>query len=184
MQSFKIFRNVLFHGHFVEEEPAGVACAVVPMGALLGGVDGYADVAGGRRFVECFFDADEFHFRMAVFGEIVARQCRPVDAVVADGIGDGFGLEDPGAELLKEIGVDAVDLGGLAEVDGEVDVGAFPADPRIFICGAAEEAVGERGSAEAVVRRGERFGEGDGGAGGEVVLVARQLALAVEPAVF
>lgn len=82
-------------GDFVEEEPAGIAGAVVPVGALFGGVDGYAYVAGGCRCAEFFLDADEFHFRMAVFGEFVARKSGPVDAVVADGVSDGFGLENP-----------------------------------------------------------------------------------------
>lgn len=131
------------YGDFVEEEPAGVASAVVPMGALLGGVDGYADVAGGRRCGEFFFYADEFDFRVSVFGEFVARECGPFYAVVADGVCDSLGLQDPGAELLQEIGVDAVDLCRFAEIDGYIDIGSLPADPGVFIGCAAEEAVGE-----------------------------------------
>ena len=117
----------LFHDHLVDEEPAGIAHAIVPLGAGLGAGDIDPDEAGGA--VAGGGDGNEFDFVATVFRKVDGGDFVIGGAVQGHAVADLHGHQDPGAELAEEVRGDAVDGGRGAQVDDEGAVGPFPADP-------------------------------------------------------
>jgi len=106
MQSFKIFRNVLFYGHFVEEEPAGAAYAVMPRRTGLDAFDFDFDIAGQHRLCGRDGSRNELHGHRLVLRKLHLPERGPVRVVGRDGVAHRTGQQNPLAQLVQEIGLD------------------------------------------------------------------------------
>ena len=125
MQSFKIFRNVLFHGHFVEEEPAGAAYAVMPRRTGLDAFDFDFDIAGPHRLCDRDGSRNELHGHRLVLRKFHLPERCPVRVVGRNGVAHRTGQQNPLAQLVQEIGLDRREGHVAAQIDDE---GALPPD--------------------------------------------------------
>ena len=83
------------HFHLVEEEPGGIAYAVVPIRTHTQGFNFYFDITSLHWLVGCRASLDELNLHVAVLWELVRAEGTERLVIVRYGVGHAFGEQYP-----------------------------------------------------------------------------------------